>query len=137
MKLATSLSLVAGLVVATAPASAVEYTVSRCADLADVDNNLATVLTIDSNTFVCDEYTRFRVRNAMTLKATGPAVEFSNFSLKILGELTVEPDVVFTGVVDQVCTRWDSCADSASFKVRVASFYSFFHKEEMERRSRR
>lgn len=38
----------------------------------------------------------------MTLKATGPAVKFSNFSLKVLGELTVEPDVVFTGVVDQV-----------------------------------
>lgn len=38
----------------------------------------------------------------MTLKATVPAVEFSNFSLKVLGELTVEPDVAFTGVVDQV-----------------------------------
>ena len=40
----------------------------------------------------------------MTLKATVPAVEFGNFSLKVLGELTVEPDVMFNGVVDQVGT---------------------------------
>ncbi len=59
-------------------------------------------LTIDTSTFSCDEYTRFRVRNTMTLKASVPAVEFSNFSLKVLGELTVEPDVVFSGVVEQV-----------------------------------
>ncbi|CAN0041719.1 unnamed protein product, partial [Ectocarpus sp. 8 AP-2014] len=85
-----------------APAAAVEYTVTTCANLADVDDTRVTGLTIDTSTFACDEYTRFRVRNAMTLKATVPAVEFGNFSLKVLGELTVEPDVTFKGVVDQV-----------------------------------
>ncbi len=42
------------------------------------------------------------MRNTMTLKASVPAVEFSNFSLEVLGELTIEPDVVFSGVVEQV-----------------------------------
>ncbi|CAN0215543.1 unnamed protein product [Scytosiphon promiscuus] len=100
MKLACSLALIATLL--AGPANAVEYTVQTCADLADVDDTLATLLTIDSSTFACDEYTRFRVRNTMTLKATGASVEFSNFSLKVLGGLTVEPDVTFTGVVEQV-----------------------------------
>ncbi|CBJ25812.1 asn/thr-rich large protein family protein [Ectocarpus siliculosus] len=95
-----SLTLIASLL--AAPAAAVEYTVATCADLADVDDTQVTSLTIDASTFACDEYTRFRVRNAMTLKATVPAVEFGNFSLKVLGELTVEPDVMFNGVVDQV-----------------------------------
>eukprot|EP00752_Nemacystus_decipiens_P009969 g8891.t1 len=101
MKPAPFVALVVGVLLA-APSAAVEYTVSTCADLADVDDTLATGLTIDSTTFACDEYTRFRVRNTMSLKATGTAVEFSNFSLKVLGELTVEPDVTFTGVVEQV-----------------------------------
>ena len=99
MKTASPLALIAALL--AAPATAVEYTVKTCAELADVDDTLVTVLTIDSGTFGCDEYTRFRVRNTMTLKATGP-VEFVNFSLKVLGKLTVEPDVAFVGVVDQV-----------------------------------
>ncbi|CAM9828349.1 unnamed protein product, partial [Hapterophycus canaliculatus] len=103
MKPATSLTLIAILL--AGPAAAVEYTVQTCADLSDVDDTLATVLTIDSSTFVCDEYTRFRVRNTMTLKATVSSVDFSNFSLKVLGELTVEPDVLFSGVVDQVSPR--------------------------------
>ncbi|CBN76928.1 asn/thr-rich large protein family protein [Ectocarpus siliculosus] len=95
-----SLTLIAGLL--AAPAAAVEYTVATCADLADVDDTQVTGLTIDTSTFACDEYTRFPVRNSMTLKATVAAVEFGNFSLKVLGELTVEPDVTFNGVVDQV-----------------------------------
>ncbi|CAN0128428.1 unnamed protein product, partial [Scytosiphon promiscuus] len=99
MKPASSLALIATLL--AGPAAAVEYTVQTCADLADVDDTMATVLTIDSSTFACDEYTRFRVRNTMTLKATADSVDFSNFSLKVLGDLIVEPDVVFTGVVDQ------------------------------------
>eukprot|EP00903_Cladosiphon_okamuranus_P018939 g17418.t1 len=99
----SSLALVAALLSAvTYPSSAIEYTVTTCADLADVDDKLVTGLTIDSSTFVCDEYTRFRVRNTMTLKATGPAVAFDNFAMKVLGELTVEPDVSFTGVNDEV-----------------------------------
>lgn len=100
MKPASSLPLIAAFL--AAPATAIEYTVTTCGDLADVDDTLATGLTIDNSTFACDEYTRFRVRNTMSLKATVPAVEFSNFSLKVLGELTVEPDVDFTGVVEQV-----------------------------------
>ena len=100
MKFFSSFALVSALL--TTPAVAVEYMVSSCAELADVDDTLATVLTIDASTFACDEYTRFRVRNTMILKATGTAVAFSNFSLKVLGELTVEPDVAFTGVVEQV-----------------------------------
>eukprot|EP00903_Cladosiphon_okamuranus_P012904 g12048.t1 len=100
MKAASPLALLAALL--AAPAAAVEYTVSTCADLADVDDTVTTGLTINRSTFSCDEYTRFRVRNTMTLKATIPAVQFSNFSLKVLGELTVEPAVNFTGVVEEV-----------------------------------
>ncbi|CAM9315204.1 unnamed protein product [Ectocarpus sp. 13 AM-2016] len=85
-----------------APAAAVEYTVTACANLADVDDTRVTSLTIDASTFACDEYTRFRVRNSMALRATVPEVEFGNFSLKVLGDLTVEPDVTFNGVIDQV-----------------------------------
>ncbi|CAM9197805.1 unnamed protein product, partial [Ectocarpus sp. 6 AP-2014] len=102
MKPVLSLTFIASLL--AAPAAAVEYMVTTCADLADVDDTEVTGLTIDANTFACDEYTRFRVRNSMTLKATVSAVEFGNFSLKVLGELTVEPDVTFNGVVDQVGT---------------------------------
>eukprot|EP00903_Cladosiphon_okamuranus_P007798 g7547.t1 len=98
MKPVSSFARIIAALVAATHASAVEYTVSTCADLADVDDSLATGLTIDSAAFACDEYTRFRVRNTMTLKATGPSVEFSNFSLKVLGELTVEPNVIFSGV---------------------------------------
>ncbi|CAM9677141.1 unnamed protein product [Ectocarpus fasciculatus] len=96
----SSLVLIAGLL--GAPAAAVEYTVATCAELADVDDTQVTGLTIATSTFACDEYTRFPVRNSMTLKATVAAVEFGNFSLKVLGELTIEPDVTFNGVVDQV-----------------------------------
>lgn len=85
-----------------APAAAVEYTVKTCADLVDVEDTLVKVLTVATSTFACDEYTRFRVRGAVTLKANVPVVEFVNFSLKVLGELTVEPNVVFSGVVEQV-----------------------------------
>lgn len=97
----SSLAFIAAIVAAPAVA-AVEYTVTTCADLADVDDTLVTGLTVGSSTFACDEYTRFRVRNTMTLKASVPEVAFSNFSLKVFGELIVEPDVGFSGVVDQV-----------------------------------
>ena len=117
MKPTSTFALIATLLV---PSSlAVEYTVSTCAELADADDTLATGLTIESSTFSCDEYTRFRVRNTMILKATVPTVEFSNFSLKVLGELTVEPDVTFTGVVEEVrdvcrCTHLQGRAQSCS-----------------------
>lgn len=38
----------------------------------------------------------------MTLKANVLKVTFGNFSLKVKGNLTVEPEVVFNGVVEQV-----------------------------------
>ena len=120
MKPSSALAVFASLL--TAPAAAVEYTVSTCAELASVDDTLATGLTIDSSTFACDEYTRFRVRNTMTLKATGTAVDFSNFSLKVLGELTVEPDVTFTGVVQQVQHihfRCCCCSEQTTFPLRT------------------
>lgn len=98
----SSLALVAALLAVLSPSAAIEYTVKTCAELADVDDTLVTSLVIDSSTFVCDEYTRFRVRNGMFLKATGSSVAFSNFAMKVLGELTVEPDVAFTGVNDEV-----------------------------------
>ncbi|CAM9827986.1 unnamed protein product [Pylaiella littoralis] len=102
MKPSSYLAFVAAIVLA-APATAIEYTVTTCADLADVDDTLATSLIVNSGTFACDEYTRFRVRNSMTLKSSvAGEVEFGNFSLKVLGDLTVEPDVTFTGVVEQV-----------------------------------
>ena len=64
---------------------------------------MTTSLVIKASPFVCDEYTRFRVRNGMTLAATVPEVLFSNFSLKVVGgDLTVEPDVVFNDVLEQV-----------------------------------
>ena len=100
MKPASSFAFIAALL--AAPAAAVEYTVKTCAELADVDDTLATILTIDSSTFGCDDYTRFRVRNVMTLKSPVAEVEFVNFSLKVLGELTVEPDVTFAGVFEEV-----------------------------------
>ena len=58
MKPATSLSLVASLLALAAPATAVEYTVTTCADLAGVDDTLATGLRVR----VRVRYTRFRVR---------------------------------------------------------------------------
>ncbi|CAN0399321.1 unnamed protein product, partial [Ectocarpus sp. 12 AP-2014] len=82
--------------------------------LADVDDTQATGLTIDASTFACDEYTRFRVRNSMVLKATAPAVDFGNLSLKVLGELTVEPGVMFNGIVDQ----WQTLQRRESLKAR-------------------
>lgn len=61
---------------------AIEYSVTTCADLADVDDTLMTTLIIDSSTFVYNENTRFRVRNTMSFKATVPAVAF-DFAMKI------------------------------------------------------
>lgn len=51
-------------------------------------------------------YTSFLVRNTMTIRATVPEVILSNFSLQVLKELTVEPDVVFQSVDQEVsCLR--------------------------------
>ena len=84
-------------------AAAVEYTLASCADLSAVDDTVTTSLVITASPFPCDEYTRFRVRSGMTLVATVPEVVFSNFSLEVVGgDLTVEPDVVFNDVLEQV-----------------------------------
>ncbi|CAN0364039.1 unnamed protein product, partial [Ascophyllum nodosum] len=83
-------------------AAAIEYTLAPCADLSAVDDTVATYLVITASPFSCDEYTRFRVRNGMTLTATVSGVVFSNFSRQVVGgDLTVEPDVVFNDVFEQ------------------------------------
>lgn len=92
-----------GLAAVAASVNAVDYEVASCAELADIDDTTVTSLTITSSDFACDSYTRFRVRNDMVLKADSEVV-FSNFALKVLGTLTVEPNVTFQDVVEQVST---------------------------------
>ena len=79
-------------------ANAVAYKVASCADLAGIDDTTVTEITVTSPTIECSDYTRFRVRNTMTLSATVSDVTFSNMSFKVLGELTVQPNVLFTDV---------------------------------------
>lgn len=95
-----SIAFVSAILASTG--AAVEHTVGSCADLADVDDTTITSLTITTSPFECDEYLRFRVRNSMTLEATVPEVVFSNLSLKVLGNLTVDADVTFSDVLEQV-----------------------------------
>lgn len=90
-----------GLAVIAASVNGMDYEVASCAELADIDDTTVTSLTITSSPFLCDSYTRFRVRNDMVLKSDS-AVEFSNFALKVLGTLTVEPDVTFQDVTEQM-----------------------------------
>ena len=90
-----------GMAVVVASVNAMDYEVASCAELAGIDDNTVTSLTITSTPFECDSYTRFPVRNDMVLKSDA-AVEFSNFALKVLGTLTVEPEVTFGGVTRQV-----------------------------------
>ena len=93
-----------GLAAVVASVTAIEFNVASCADLEEIDDTTVTSLTITSTPFACDSYTRFRVRNDMVLKSDS-AVEFSNFALKVLGTLKVEPDVTFQDVTDQVSTN--------------------------------
>lgn len=78
------------------------YDVASCDELRAVDDDIATGLTITADAIDCSVYTRFRVRNGMIITATVPEVTFSNFSLKVLGDLTVEPGVVFQSVYNEV-----------------------------------
>lgn len=81
-----------------------EYSAATCSELAELSDNLVLeVLTINSGTFVCDDYTTFTVGNDMTLAASAP-VEFKNFALRVVDKsvLTIEPDVSFHGVDKQV-----------------------------------
>ncbi|CAM9270131.1 unnamed protein product, partial [Laminaria digitata] len=89
-----------GLAAVTASVKGIDYEVASCAELKDIDDTTVTSVTITSTPFECDSYTRFRVRNSMVLKSDSP-VEFTNFALKVLGTLTVEPDVTFQDVTEQ------------------------------------
>lgn len=91
-----------GLAAAVASANAIHYHVASCAELKAIDDGAVSALTITRSDFECDTYTRFRVRNDMTLKSDWAAVIFTNFALKVLGDLTVEPDVTFQNVTEQV-----------------------------------
>lgn len=79
-------------------ANGVTYEVASCADLAAVDDTTVTEIALTSDTIECTDYTRFRVRNMMTLSATAADVTFSNVAFKVLGELTVQPNVVMKDV---------------------------------------
>lgn len=100
MKTTTVLGLCLAAI-AVALVDAIHYHVASCAELEGIDDGTITSLTITRRDFECDEYTRFRVRNDMTLKSDSPVI-FTNFALKVLGDLTVEPDVTFQSVTGQV-----------------------------------
>ena len=72
--------------------------VGTCEQFAAVDRKTETEVTITTADFACDEYTRLSIRTAMVLKSSVGKVTFSNLALKVYGSLTVEPDVVFTGI---------------------------------------
>lgn len=94
---AVSLALVAAAgIVSTA--NGVTYEVASCADLAAVDDNTVTEIALTTDTIDCSDYTRFRVRNTMTLSATASEVTFSNVAFKVLGDLTVQPNMVLKDV---------------------------------------
>ena len=95
------------LVAATAAAvNGVEYDVASCAELQDIDRSTVTSITITSSPIVCDSYTRFRVRNDLVIKSDSPVV-FSNFALRVQGNLIVEPDVTFKDVTEQVSQKFE------------------------------
>ena len=72
--------------------------VGTCEQFAAVDRRTETEVTITSADFKCGTYTRLSIRADMVLKSTVGKVTFTNLALKVYGSLTVEPDVVFTGV---------------------------------------
>lgn len=98
-----------------ASAYGVDYEVASCAELAGVDDSTVTSLTVTSTPIECDSYTRFPVRNDMTIKSDLAGVVFSNFALEVLGSLTVEPDVIFYSVTDQVRSGFFSEKQTAAY----------------------
>lgn len=78
--------------------------VGSCAEFAAVDRKVEREVTITTADFACAEYTRLSVRTDMVLKSSVGKVTFTNLALKVYGSLTVEPDVVFTGVTLVVST---------------------------------
>lgn len=109
MKTAPGLGLLLIAVVAF-PAGAIHYDVASCAELGNIDNATVTSLTIINSPFECDSYTRFPVLVDLILKfdstSTAPAaLVLTNFALQVKGTLTVDPDVVFQGVTEQVSVK--------------------------------
>eukprot|EP00904_Undaria_pinnatifida_P010188 jgi/Undpi1/629/HiC_scaffold_10.g04093.m1 len=76
--------------------------VATCEQFAAVDLYTETEVTITTADFACDDYTRLTIRTEMVLKSTVGKVTFSNLAFKVygngVGSLTIEPDVVFTGI---------------------------------------
>lgn len=97
-------SLAAIFAAAVAPgAGAVD--VGSCAEFAAVDGKVETEVTITNADMVCNNYTRLPIRTDMVLKSSVGKVTFTNLALKVWGSLTVEPDVVFTGIALVVSFR--------------------------------
>ena len=72
--------------------------VATCQEFAAVDRETETEVTVTNAVFSCEEYTRLSIRSDMVLKSSVGPVTFSNLALKVIGSLTVEMDVEFTGV---------------------------------------
>lgn len=106
-----SAALCAGAVTSGARAA---VDVGSCTEFAAVEREVETEVTITEADFACDEYTRLSIRSDMVLKSSVGKVTFTNFALKVYGSLTVEPDVVFTGVslVVSVNLMQRSCRDN-------------------------
>ena len=96
------------LAIGAASVNGIDYEVASCAELADIDETTVTSLTITSAYFECDYYARFQVHNDMILRSD-TAVVFINFALKVLGNLTVSPDVTFVDVTEQVSAKCRKC----------------------------
>lgn len=95
--MACSTLLLAIVLVIVAPwAHAVD--VGSCDQFAAVDRRTETEVTVTTADFKCDTYTRLSIRTDMVLKFNVGKVTVSNLALKVYGSLTIEPDVVFTGV---------------------------------------
>lgn len=98
----TVVSLATSLAIATFSRAAGAVDVSSCAEFEAVDRAVESEITITTADFACDAYTRLSIRSNMVIKSAVGAVTFSNLSLKVYGSLTVEPDVMFTGITNAV-----------------------------------
>ncbi|CAM9388259.1 unnamed protein product [Ascophyllum nodosum] len=72
--------------------------VATCQEFAAVDRATEAEVTVTNAVFSCEEYTRLSIRSDMIIKSSVGPVTFSNLALKVIGSLTVEMDVEFTGV---------------------------------------
>lgn len=76
--------------------------VGSCDEFEAVDRKTDTEVTITNADFACNNYKRLNIRSDMVLRSFVGAVTLSNLGLKIYGSLTVQPDMVFTGITDVV-----------------------------------